>query len=76
MDYIRMMTHIDLIKFHDMMHSMQEHMTEIEGLISLFGYLESMISIASFREILPYYSLPQFLSEDRARMETEDLYHP
>ena len=28
MDYIRMMTHIDLIKFHDMMHSMQEHMTE------------------------------------------------
>lgn len=76
MDYIRMMTHIDLIKFHDMMHSMQDHMTEIEGLISLFGYLDSMISIASFREILPYYSLPQFLSENRARMETEDLYHP
>lgn len=76
LDYIRMMTHIDLIKFHDMMQQMQKHMVEIEGLISLFGYLDSMISIASFRKILPYYSLPQFLFEERVRMETEELYHP
>ena len=75
-DYIRMTTHIDLIKFHDMMKSMQEHMVEAEGLISLLGYLDSMISIASFREILPYYCLPDFDAGTQASMEVKELYHP
>ena len=33
MDYIRMLTHIDLIKFQDMMKSMKENQKELEELI-------------------------------------------
>lgn len=76
MDYIRMLTHMDLIKFRDMMKIMQEKQTEIEGLLYLFGYLDSMLSVASFREALPYYSSPVFEEREKAYMEVEELYHP
>ena len=76
MDYIRMLTHIDLIKFSAMMKALQNHLGEIEGLIQLFGYLDAMISIASFRESLPYYSIPELTEENRAYMKAENLYHP
>lgn len=76
MDYVRMLTHIDLIKFNDMMRNMQAKQEEIHGLLRLFGYLDSMISIASYREAAPYYSIPEFEDRGRAYMEVEELYHP
>lgn len=76
MDYIRMLTHIDLIKFQDMMKSMKENQKELEELIYTLGYIDSMISIASFRETLPYYTCPEFREEKRAYMDVENLYHP
>lgn len=44
--------------------------------MKIFGYLDSMISIASFRESLPYYSLPELKEEKRAYLKVENLYHP
>lgn len=76
MDYIRMLTHIDLIIFQDMMKSMKENQKELEELIYTLGYIDSMISIASFRETLPYYTCPEFREEKRAYMDVENLYHP
>lgn len=76
MDYIRMLTHIDLIKFQDMVKSMKENRKELEELIYTLGYIDSMISIASFRETLPYYTCPEFREEKRAYMDVENLYHP
>lgn len=76
MDYIRMLTHVDLIKFRDMMKAMKEHQEEIQGLLYLFGYLDSMISIASVRKALPYYCVPKFEERNCAYMEVENLYHP
>ena len=76
MDYIRMLTHIDLIKFQDMMKSMKENQKELEELIYTLGYIDSMISIASFRETLPYYTCPEFREEKRVYMDVENLYHP
>lgn len=76
MDYIRMLTHVDLIKFRDMMKAMKEHQKEIQGLLYLFGYLDSMISIASVRKALPYYCIPKFEERACTYMEVENLYHP
>ena len=76
MDYIRMLTNIYLIKFQDMMKSMKENRKELEELIYTLGYIDSMISIASFRETLPYYTCPEFREEKRAYMDVENLYHP
>ena len=76
MDYIRMLTHIDLIKFSTMMKAMQEHQEEILGLMKIFGYLDTMISIASFRVSLPYYSIPELEMAGKAYLKVENLYHP
>lgn len=76
MDYIRMLTHIDLIKFSTMMKAMQEHQEEILGLMKIFGYLDAMISIASFRVSLPYYSIPELEMAGQAYLKVENLYHP
>ena len=77
LDYIRMMTHIDLSKFNSMMKAMREHQKEIEEMIEIFGLLDACISIASFRELLPYYCSPKFDSDKkRAVLDVENLYHP
>lgn len=76
LDYIRMITHIDLIKFYDMVKCMQNNIREIEGLMELFGFLDAMISAASYREALPYYCLPVFTKKEQADMEVHDLFHP
>lgn len=77
LDYIRMMTHIDLIKFNSMMKAMREHQKEIEEMIEIFGLLDACISIASFRKLLPYYCSPKFDSDKkRAVLDVENLYHP
>ena len=77
LDYIRRMTHIDLIKFNSMMKAMREHQKEIEEMIEIFGLLDACISIASFRELLPYYCSPKFDSDKkRAVLDVENLYHP
>ena len=77
LDYIRMMTHIDLIKFNSMMKAMREHQKEIEEMIGIFGLLDACISIASFRKLLPYYCSPKFDSDKkRAVLDVENLYHP
>lgn len=76
MDYIRMLTHIDLIKFSAMMKAMQTHQKEILGLMKIFGYLDAMISIASFRESLPYFSIPELEVGNSAYLKVKNLYHP
>ena len=79
LDYIRMMTHIDLIKFNSMMKAMKEHRAEAEEMLEIYGLLDACISIASFREAMPYYCVPEFPGYKRGRdvrMKVENLYHP
>lgn len=79
LDYIRMMTHIDLIKFNSMMKAMKEHRAEAEEMLEIYGLLDACISIASFREAMPYYCVPEFTGYKRGsdvRMKVENLYHP
>lgn len=76
LDYIRILTHIDLIKFNQMLQVFYKHQEDIEILMENFGLLESMIAIASFRESLPYYCIPEFISGTKAELAIEEVYHP
>lgn len=79
LDYLRMMSHIDLIKFNSMMKAMKEHEQEAEEMLAVFGLLDACISVASFREAMPYYSTPEFREYTRgksARLCVKNLYHP
>lgn len=60
LDYIRMLTHVDLIKFNNMIKRLAKHEEEMYELMSTLGYLEACISVASFRKWIPYWCRPEF----------------
>ena len=45
-------------------------------MIEIMGTLEAVIAIASFREFLPFYSLPVLEESKEGYMEAEEVYHP
>lgn len=81
LDYVRMLTHIDLILFGRILTLFEEHGREIEVCMEQFGFLESMIAAASYRQALSFgYCIPEFLIDGRAgnslSMELTEGYHP
>lgn len=75
MDYIRMVFHVDLIKFNQMLRVLREHVEDVDGLIGTVGYLETAVSVWIFRESLENgWCRPEFAGE--GRIELEEAYHP
>ncbi len=56
------------------MKRLSEHADEYLDIYRIVGEIDAAISVASFRESLPWYCLPEF--ENARRMHMEDLYHP
>ncbi len=75
-DYVKMMTHIDLIHFNKMLNMTLECKKEILELAECIGYLDAMIAIGSFRASLPYYAIPQLQESADTAISIEDGYHP
>lgn len=76
MDYVRILTHVDLIKFNSMLNVFHENKGAVRALMEGFGFLESMIAAASFRESLSGYCVPEFSNREEARLSIVDFYHP
>lgn len=61
MDYIRMVFHVDLIKFNHMLKHLRGHIEDVDALIGIVGFLETTVSILAFRISLGQgYCLPEF----------------
>ena len=75
-DYMRMFFHIDLLKFNQMITVLRREKESCNRMIALMGNIEAAIAIASFREALPMYSLPQLCDTSECFLQAEDLYHP
>ena len=80
MDYIRMLTHIDILVYNGLLKKIQDKTDSILKLIDNIGELDACISIASFRELLTLWCKPEFKSWEsgvtQIEMAVEDLYHP
>ena len=78
MDYIRMLFHVDLIKFHSMHKYCFQHEEDIQILYDTLGGIETGICIAHFRTEHPSYCLPVFRKDpsDHLMLKTENAYHP
>ena len=62
MDYIRMIFHVDLIKFNRMLKHLRGHIEDVDVLIGIVGFLETAVSILAFRISLEQeYCLPDFI---------------
>lgn len=73
LDYIRILLHLDLIKFNSMLRQVREKRAEIDRMIMLAGKIDAGASTACWRASLPYYAVPEFTA---ASFEANGLYHP
>lgn len=75
LDYVRMITHADLIKFNSIIKQLDGKREDVFDLYETLGYIESMIAVSSYRKLLPYYTKPEF-KENTISIKVEELYHP
>lgn len=73
MDYVRMIFHVDIIRFNSMKKLALGHEEEINLLYNALGELELDMNIAAFRKSLPFYCTPEF-NQNKA-LKTGDSYN-
>ncbi len=76
LDYIRMLTHIDLIKFNSMLNFFKNNRERMNRMYANIGLLDSMIAVASFRALVPNYCEPELVKQKSPSISVKDLYHP
>ncbi|RKM62632.1 hypothetical protein D6856_00445 [Butyrivibrio sp. XB500-5] len=78
LDYIRMWTHVDIIKFNKMYKLILEKRNEMDTILTILGRLDALISVACFRASLQgCVSVPEFTTDaDGIRYSAKELIHP
>ncbi|MBQ9612348.1 MAG: hypothetical protein IJV14_07130 [Lachnospiraceae bacterium] len=81
MDYIRIIFHLDILKFNQMYASVKEHRNEFDRIITIVGRLDAAITAASFRRSLPHWCRPVFTdpadpASEKPELRIEGLFHP
>lgn len=75
-DYGKMLFHFDLIKFNSMLSVFKKNREALNEIFHTIGLLDSMIAVASFREMMEYYAIPELEKSTSPYLEVEELYHP
>jgi translation initiation factor 2 beta subunit (eIF-2beta)/eIF-5 len=75
-DYVRMITHVDIMMYNSMIRHFQEKQDDIMKMTELLGFTEAMIAAASYRCELSYYTKPVLTKQNKAVLSADELYHP
>ena len=75
LDYVRMLTHVDLIKFNRMLSVIRGKKSDLERLFEDTGRIDMTIAIASFRASRSGWCIPK-LSFDPVPLSFANLCHP
>lgn len=76
LDYCKMFTHIDLIKFKTLLFEINANKTHVEKIVSLIGQIDCYLSIGEYRKYLGNYSIPQFCDSGNDEFRVCEIYHP
>jgi len=78
LDYVRVVTHLDVIKFYRMAGGLRTCREETGVLLDTIGFLDSMAAVSSYRCALPYWCVPTFRTgaESGICFSAEKEYHP
>lgn len=76
LDYARMLFHIDIIMFYHMLEVFKKKKSELNKIFEVVGLLDSMIAVASFREMILYTSEPNLSNTGKPHLYVEEVYHP
>lgn len=74
LEYVRMITHVDLIKFNNVVIQINRHYDEIKRMYEIIGYIEANIAIAAYRNKLSYWTSPNLAKGNDYKVV--GLYHP
>ena len=75
LDYIRMSTHIDLIRFNVMLKRLKNKKNEFDRIYETIGFLDAMTAAASYRKLMGRWCIP-VLDRSKTGIETENIFHP
>ncbi|MBP3784224.1 MAG: hypothetical protein J6I68_13345 [Butyrivibrio sp.] len=74
LDYLRMITHADIIKFNQMYRQIMEKRDQLDRVLEITGRIEASISIAYFRASFEgSYVIPEFGGNT---FDGKELFHP
>lgn len=76
LDYIRMLFHIDLIKYNNMLSIFKKNRESLNRIFVNIGILDSCLAAASFRDKILYYSIPELSKSKQPSLSVIGLYHP
>ncbi len=81
MEYVRMMFHVDLMKFNSMLKQTMDRLDVVDELFEIMGRIESAYAVASYREMLTeeygYYAIPEFIDDNsNFKLVMDEGYHP
>lgn len=80
MDYVRLLTHVDIIKFQSMAKEAIRLKKDLMVLYETIGFLDSMVAIASYREMMQEVCIPKLYAQnekkDGLKLSIKELYHP
>ncbi len=76
LDYFRMITHVDFLIFNRMVKRVVNNESHILNIFRTMGFLEAMLSMASYRACIPFYTTGVFSEEKDAALHISDGYHP
>ncbi len=80
LDYLKIFTHIDIIKFYSMRKEVEKHSADIDRMLTLIGYIDACIAIGSYRAYLGKWCVPEITDNDSEAsyvgIKAKSLYHP
>jgi DNA mismatch repair ATPase MutS len=76
MEYVRMLTHIDLIRFNNIYKLFTEHQDELNSMFARTGLLDATRAVASYRTLKGKYCVPVLHEEASHTLKTMGIGHP
>jgi len=75
LDYIKMLTHADLIKIRSMYKITMDNRQSIENMLKIVGRIDCYQSVGEYREYIKSYCIPE-LGASNSGITLENGYHP
>ena len=75
LDYVKMLTHLDLLKFIAMLDQVKLHSRDIDKILTIIGKIDCYIAIGEYRASLSQFCVPN-LDDSYNSLKIENGYHP
>ena len=74
--YIKIFLLTEIVNYNKITKSIIEFKEEIIEIYSIIGELDAIISAASYKNSLRYYSVPKLTFNNKSHLNIHDVYHP